>query len=162
VNAAQWAELLDAPRTGRGRYQAHCPGPMHARGDRSRGLSIAEGRDGRTLLHCHAGCPTKAILAAVKREMRDLFDGPPPSSAERAAFEEAREEREGARHRLHWLHSQGCERLHEMQDQIESLGARLMFMSDSPEADALTEEYHRLLDESRGLEAVLMRIERWF
>jgi hypothetical protein len=39
-------------------------------------LSIAEGGDGRVLMHCFAGCDTEAILAAIGLEMFDLFPHP--------------------------------------------------------------------------------------
>jgi 5S rRNA maturation endonuclease (ribonuclease M5) len=48
---------------------ARCP--AHADGDPS--LSVTEGEDGRTLLHCHAGCPINEILAALGVAKSDLF-----------------------------------------------------------------------------------------
>lgn len=41
--------------------------------DRRPSLSITEGRDGRILLHCHAGCTPDAVLAAARLTMADLF-----------------------------------------------------------------------------------------
>jgi hypothetical protein len=49
---------------------ARCP----AHDDRHASLSIAEGKDGRILLHCFADCTTEAIVAALGLEMRDLFN----------------------------------------------------------------------------------------
>jgi putative DNA primase/helicase len=46
--------------------------PAHEDGTAS--LSIAEGDDGRVLLHCHAGCDHTKIVAALGLEERDLFD----------------------------------------------------------------------------------------
>lgn len=57
-----------ARKNGNG-WQAKCP----AHDDRSPSLSISEGRDGRALLNCHAGCETPAILAALGLSMEDLF-----------------------------------------------------------------------------------------
>lgn len=48
---------------------ARCP----AHEDRSPSLSIAEGADGRALLHCHAGCETSAVVAALGLEWSALF-----------------------------------------------------------------------------------------
>jgi len=50
-------------------WQARCP----AHDDRTASLTIREGDDGRTLVHCHAGCPTEDIVAAVGLTLRDLF-----------------------------------------------------------------------------------------
>ncbi|HUW15341.1 MAG TPA: hypothetical protein VM537_36860, partial [Anaerolineae bacterium] len=47
-----------------------CP----AHDDRSPSLSIREGKDGRVLLKCHAGCTVEAIVAVLGLQMRDLFD----------------------------------------------------------------------------------------
>ena len=55
---------------GNGRqYTAHCP----AHDDKNPSLSINK-KDGKILLHCHAGCPKENILAAIGLEMKDLFD----------------------------------------------------------------------------------------
>ena len=51
-------------------WMARCP----AHDDRTPSLSIAEGRDGRAVLKCHAGCEPSAIVAAAGLSMRDLFD----------------------------------------------------------------------------------------
>ncbi len=51
-------------------WKARCPGHP----DEIPSLSIDEGDGGRTLLHCHAGCETAAIMAALELEMRDLFE----------------------------------------------------------------------------------------
>ena len=56
-------------------YTARCP----AHEDRNPSLSLRKGDDGRTLLRCHAGCPTGAVAAAVGLTMSDLFpDSPIP------------------------------------------------------------------------------------
>jgi len=56
-------------RNGSG-WIALCP----AHDDHSPSLSIHE-RDGRILLHCHAGCAMEAVFAAAGIEKRDLFSG---------------------------------------------------------------------------------------
>jgi putative DNA primase/helicase len=69
-------ELLGAkPRPGGG-YMAPCP----AHDDSSPSLSIAEGRDGRVLVKCHAGCEWRAIVEAVGLRGCDLFADPPNGS----------------------------------------------------------------------------------
>jgi hypothetical protein len=50
-------------------WMAHCP----SHDDRTPSLSITQGDDGRALLHCHAGCTFKAIVAALGIEERELF-----------------------------------------------------------------------------------------
>jgi len=62
-------------RTGKG-YQARCP----AHDDNGPSLSLREGDAGITLLHCHAGCSTAAVVAAMGLTMADLF---PPSNTPR-------------------------------------------------------------------------------
>lgn len=62
------AKLPDAKQTSKG-YSARCP----AHEDRRASLSIAEGDDGRALVHCHAGCKAEAICAAVGLTVLDLM-----------------------------------------------------------------------------------------
>lgn len=50
-------------------HMARCP----AHEDRNRSLSVAEGDEGRVLLHCHAGCETHAIVERLGLTMGDLF-----------------------------------------------------------------------------------------
>ena len=58
-----------SPRqNGRG-WQARCP----AHDDRRPSLSLVEGRDGRVLLRCWAGCETAAVLTALGLGWADLF-----------------------------------------------------------------------------------------
>jgi hypothetical protein len=67
-------EKFHARRIGN-RWVAHCPGPLHKRGDRKPSLSIAEGRNGGAVLHCFAGCDTESIVSAVGLGLHDLFQG---------------------------------------------------------------------------------------
>src|SRR3990170_2943888 len=62
------ARSLSAHKTGRG-WEAHCP----AHHDRNASLSVGEGKDGRILLHCHAGCSTESIVGAMGLTLADLF-----------------------------------------------------------------------------------------
>ena len=63
------SRLAKVKRTGIGRWQARCP----AHEDRGPSLSIRELDDGRTLIHCFAGCPAHAVVASVGMELSDLF-----------------------------------------------------------------------------------------
>jgi putative DNA primase/helicase len=58
------------PRQNGSKWVAHCP----AHDDRVASLCIAEGKDGRVLLKCHAGCRTAAVVAALGLDLRDLFE----------------------------------------------------------------------------------------
>lgn len=61
---------LDGVRTrGAGQYMAKCP----AHPDRSASLSVRCMDDGRTLIHCFAGCNADDVLGAVGLEFKDLF-----------------------------------------------------------------------------------------
>lgn len=65
-------ELLpDAKPSGTG-WQASCP----AHDDKHPSLSVAEGGDGRCLVHCFAGCKTEDVVAALGLEMSDLSLAP--------------------------------------------------------------------------------------
>jgi hypothetical protein len=61
--------------------------------------------------------------------------------------------------RLHRLHADGCERLHRLQEIAESLGARLISMRESLEADKLTALYHQTIDDIRRQETLATAIE---
>lgn len=50
-------------------WVARCP----AHEDLVASLSVATGRDGRVLLHCHAGCLTEDVLTALGLNWSDLF-----------------------------------------------------------------------------------------
>ena len=59
-------------------YTALCP----AHEDKTPSLAISE-KEGKILLHCHAGCTTESIVTAMGLEMKDLFikDRPMPHTA---------------------------------------------------------------------------------
>ncbi len=60
---------LEGVRKSGGGHVARCP----AHADRSASLSVCEGRDGRALVKCFAGCELLAIVHAVGLEVADLF-----------------------------------------------------------------------------------------
>jgi hypothetical protein len=62
VTAAEIAHALGARRVGQNRWMARCP----AHRERTPSLSIAEGRDGRALVHCFAGCEQIDVIAALR------------------------------------------------------------------------------------------------
>ena len=65
-------EFLDGLENVQGKgnqYTARCP----AHDDRHNSLSVSQGKDGRILLHCHAGCPPEAIAEAMHLDMKELF-----------------------------------------------------------------------------------------
>lgn len=61
-------------RTARG-WEARCP----AHDDRKPSLGVAQGDDGRVLLHCQAGCTADDVVKALNLTMSDLF--PPKDEA---------------------------------------------------------------------------------
>ena len=73
VTAAEVAKRLRARPAGEGRWSARCPGHE----DRNASLSISASGEGTTLIHCHAGCDTRAVVAAAGLAMADLFEGRP-------------------------------------------------------------------------------------
>jgi hypothetical protein len=50
-------------------WQACCP----AHEDKKASLSVAVGKDGKTVLHCQAGCSAESVLSALSLTMSDLF-----------------------------------------------------------------------------------------
>lgn len=65
--------LKGAKSVGDDKWAARCP----AHDDEHPSLGVSRGRDGRALLHCHVGCETKQIAAAIGLRMRDLFTREP-------------------------------------------------------------------------------------
>lgn len=62
------------------RWRAFCPAhqPAPHRAGRTPALSVSLSRDGRTLLHCHAGCGCGDVVAAAGLTLANLF---PPRAA---------------------------------------------------------------------------------
>jgi len=54
-------------------WNARCP----AHEDKRASLSLGQGGDGKTLLHCFAGCTIEAIVYALGLEMSDIFEEEP-------------------------------------------------------------------------------------
>ena len=62
-------QLKHVRRSGSG-WTARCP----AHSDRHNSLSVAQGRDGKVLLHCFAGCKFAEIVAALGLDAKQLFE----------------------------------------------------------------------------------------
>jgi hypothetical protein len=63
------ASLGCNPKGRNGTWRALCP----AHSDRKPSLSIAQGDDGKILLHCHAGCDPQTVLERLQLPWRALF-----------------------------------------------------------------------------------------
>ncbi len=66
------SRLKGVKRCGNG-YKAYCP----AHDDQKQSLHVSEGKDGRVLIHCHAGCSVNNICQALGIEVKDLFPQKP-------------------------------------------------------------------------------------
>lgn len=69
MTAQALIDRLDMVRGSNGKWVARCP----AHDDGSPSLSVKELNDGRTLVHCHAGCGAADILDAVGLDYSALF-----------------------------------------------------------------------------------------
>jgi KaiC/GvpD/RAD55 family RecA-like ATPase len=67
ISAEDIARRLDAKKNGVG-FKAKCP----AHSDQHASLTIATGKDGRTLLNCFAGCKFESIVAALNLSPAEL------------------------------------------------------------------------------------------
>lgn len=65
------SRLNRVKQTGRGRWVACCP----AHEDKNPSLAITETDDGKTLIHCFAGCSVYDVLFSVDLKVNDLFPG---------------------------------------------------------------------------------------
>jgi hypothetical protein len=70
LRAAEVAKELKGAKGSGGNYLCRCPGPLHRNGDRNPSLSVKDGRNGRLLLHCFAGCSFEEIVAALPARLR--------------------------------------------------------------------------------------------
>lgn len=139
MNPEDFAELVRAKRTGAGRWAAKCP----AHEDGRASLSIREGSEGRTLVHCFAGCSVASVLAALHLRPRDLFAGPPPSPAEAAQAEAEREAKHQAAARLRAEDRRKRDRVRKLTQVVDSIGAKLAL---SPNDEALGALFHQACD----------------
>jgi len=145
MTTAAFAALVQAQRTGAGRWKARCP----AHNDRSPSLSIRAGDDGRVLVLCRAGCALDSILSALKLAKRDLFAGPPPSPEQTAAIQAAREAHQQAARAERKARLAALDRVEKLQAVVNALGAKL---ARSPEDDKLAELFHMACDRLHAAE----------
>jgi hypothetical protein len=150
MTSQQIAELLHGRRAGRGTWTAKCPSHI----DRSPSMSIREGRDGRTLLRCFAGCSIEAVLSAAGLRMADLFDGPPPTPQQAREAARARTERETEESRRRAGQREINSRYRKLMAVHDAMGKKLADAPDSvPDDAALTKLYHEVLEKLRVIEA---------
>lgn len=67
--------------TGRLQYHARCPNTTaHRHGDRNPSLSVAQGDDGRALIHCATGCTIETITQTLGLTIIDLYPDREPAN----------------------------------------------------------------------------------
>ena len=145
------AKYFKARSIGRGRHVALCP----AHADHSPSLVITEGRGGRTLLRCWAGCSVTSILDAAGLRIQDLFAGPrlaPAQLRQMAASREAQQLEAKARGRAD---GEACSTVRKLEAVADALGARLARTTDDADGDALARLYHSTLNRLREAEIKL-------
>jgi hypothetical protein len=131
-----FALLLRARSVSKGKWQARCP----AHSDRSPSLSICEGKDGRVLVHCFAGCTIEQILIAVRLQKRDLFAGPLPSADQLAGAPGFRAACERAVRAERRARIATIERADKLKTIVETLSAKL---ARDPADERLALTFHR-------------------
>jgi hypothetical protein len=147
-------ERFGARRTGTGRWIARCT----AHPDRSPSLSIAEGRGGRVLLHCWAGCDLAAILKSAGLSIGNLFaSGPPPTREQLATVDLNRERHLVALREERWT----VERMRLLWQSLSSerpvVARQLMLLpEDAPGAATLTTHFCRVLTAMRTIDRALL------
>jgi len=77
---------LDGVRRRGNQYEARC----QAHDDQHASLSVRRGDDGRVLIHCHARCEFRDIIAAVGLREADAFPDRPRQTPPRSAPRESR------------------------------------------------------------------------
>ena len=153
MTAAEFAELVNARPTGRGTWIARCP----AHEDRSPSLSISEGRDGRVLLHCWAGCQAQTVLDRLKLRLRDLFnDAPPPTPEQVRQAAQERLRRDAARRSLATIRRASEDHVRRFQAVVSALGNRLARATDDPAGDELTRLFHETCEKLHRAEQQAM------
>lgn len=143
MTAAAVADLLDARRTGSGRWMARCP----AHDDREPSLSITTGRDGRVLVHCFAGCAVPAILAALGLAWPDISAMPAQAAMRRTARKAYAQER--CERRI--AHGRACDLVLRWQAVVDAVGDKL---ARRPEDAELASAFQRACDRLHEAEAL--------
>jgi len=150
MTTSELAGILNARHAGRGRWQAKCP----AHADRSPSLSIRQADDGRTLIHCFAGCEPQEILAALGLSRRDLFVGPPPSPEQAQRISILRDLSARKADAIRLQRRDLSDHYRRLTRLVGELGAKLAKTSNtSPDGDALTCLFHETLARLRSVES---------
>jgi hypothetical protein len=148
MTADSFAEMLRARPAGRGRWSARCP----AHADSSPSLSIAEGKDGRVVIRCWAGCATKDILAARGLTMRDLFAGPPATPQQAAMLAAEREAKASWQSQQRAISRAARDRVFQLESLVDAIGEKLARSPDDRELERL---FHEVCDAFHAAEAEL-------
>ena len=142
MTAEAFAGLLNGRRIGVDRWQAKCP----AHEDGSPSLSIREGRDGRVLLNCFAGCRLTSILNAMGLQIRDVFAGPPPSAEQRAKLTAVQDAELLRKHAARQKERKLEDRARKLEAVRDALGAKLA----RAESDEVSRLFHSACDKHRA------------
>ena len=157
MTGEQFADLVKARCAGPGKWQAKCP----AHGDRSPSLSIGEGRDGRVLVRCWAGCPLDSVLKALSLTRAALFAGPQPTPEQLARLASDRAAVTARRKAARAAERQAEDRVLKLEDVVNALGARLARIPDSDsEASELCRLFHVACERHREANAHLAQKQR--
>lgn len=62
------------PKKSGSSYSTRCPATGHL--DKNPSVSVSEGKDGKLLLHCHAGCSLEEICDGLQIKPQELFNNP--------------------------------------------------------------------------------------
>lgn len=157
--AARIAERLEARRLRAGRWVARCP----AHADRAPSLSISEGRDGRALLHCFAGCSLSTILSSAGLSVHHLFAaGSQPSRGQLEGAERRRAQQAAGRRRerlrIELLRSQW----EGLKGSANRLARTLATMhEDTPGGAELVACFHTVMDELRLVDQAITGDQEW-
>lgn len=122
MTACEFADLVHARRTGRGRWQAKCP----SHPDRRPSLSIRQGERGILLRCWSAGCTAEQVCAALGIRVADLFDGPPATPEQLAILNAERKAKAAQERRERAVGRAQRDRVWKLQQLADSLGANLV------------------------------------
>lgn len=148
MNAESFANLVDARRTGAGRWKARCP--AHSP-DRHPSLTIAQGERG-ILLRCWAGCSLDRILAPLHIPVSALFDDAGLTPQQRAHAAVQRQAHDAERKAQHHAECQRNGELLRLESLRDALGAKLV---RSPHDAEIARLFHAIEDKLHTLESGL-------
>ena len=142
------AESLQARRVGSGRWMARCPRTRPIKAS----LSVREGREGRLLMHCFAGCTLPAVLEACGLRMNDLFSESSLSTEHVGEAIRRREQLEAEARAGRLQRSKLTNRFHKLDRLTERLAAKMATTTAStPEVNELAKRFHQAVERTRTL-----------